>query len=140
MKLIGRDLSLYFHLLLGIAIIVLSFIILSRLKKKSSTLNILAVLTAAISWVLLLPAARLYITFYPATKTVIKAGTWPWAHSIFMETKEHWGLLLPIIATVAAGLVVTGKLKESKKWWILLAILSILIGVMGRIVTMGGMR
>ena len=95
--------------------------------------------TAAISWLLLLPAGLLYLTFYPATKTVIKAGAWPWAHSIVMETKEHWGLLLPIIATTAAFLVYSGKFRESRKWWILLIMLAALIGVMGRIVTMGGM-
>jgi len=96
--------------------------------------------TAVIGWILLLPSGKLYITFYPATKTLVKAGSWPWAHSIVMETKEHWGLLLPIIATVAAGLVFTGKTKESKKWWILLIILSTLIGVMGRLVKIGALK
>ena len=37
------------------------------------------------------------------------------------------------------GLVFYGKVRESKKWWILLAILAALIGIMGRIVTLGGM-
>lgn len=91
------------------------------------------------SWLLLLPSGKLYLTFYPATKLLIKAGTRPWAHSIIMEIKEHWGLLLPMIATVAAGLILSGKNKESRKWWILLIILTLLIGVMGRIVTLGGM-
>jgi len=134
-----RDLMLYLHIIAGLSIIVLSIVILLQTQKKSAWLKPLSAITAVLSWLLLLPSALLYIIFYPATKTLIKAGAWPWAHSIFMETKEHWGLLIPIIATTAAGLVFTGKVKESKKWWILLLALAALIGVMGRIVTLGGM-
>ena len=133
-----RDLLLYLHIIAGLSVITFSIVILLQ-DKKSNWLKPLSAITAAISWLLLLPSGKLYLTFYPATKTLIKAGSWPWAHSIFMETKEHWGLLIPIIATTAAGLVFTGRIKESKKWWILLLALAVLIGVMGRIVTMGGM-
>jgi hypothetical protein len=44
-----------------------------------------------------------YLHFYPAEKALILAGPWPFAHNIFMETKEHLffvtallALLLPI--------------------------------------------
>jgi len=133
-----RDLLLYLHIIAGLSVITFSIVILLQ-DKKSNWLKPLSAITAAISWLLLLPSGKLYLTFYPATKTLIKAGSWPWAHSIFMETKEHWGLLLPIIATTAAFLVYSDRFKESRKWWILLMILAALIGVMGRIVTMGGM-
>ena len=132
-----RDLALFAHIILGLALIVLPIIILLNLKKKSSLVRQLSALSAGISWLLLLPAGYLYLIFYPATKTVIKAGAWPWAHSIVMETKEHWGLLLPVIATVAALLVLTGKQKESRKWWALTIVLAVLMAVMGRVVKMG---
>ena len=133
-----RDAVLFAHIILGAALAVLSIIILLEMKKKkSSILRPLSVLTAGLSWSVLVPAGILYINFYPATKTLIKAGAWPWAHSIFMETKEHWGLLLPVIATVAAGMVLTGKIQESRKWWLLLIAVTILIGVMGRVVKLG---
>src|SRR3989344_4331828 len=135
-----RDLLLFAHIIAGLALIAFPIIILLYLKKKPKWLKAFSFATAAISWLLLLPSVKLYITFYPATKTLVKAGSWPWAHSIVMETKEHWGLLLPIIATVAAGLVFTGKTKESKKWWILVIVLSALLGVMGRIVKMGALK
>ena len=134
-----RDVLLYVHILVGIALIILSSLILFQLKQKSPFLKIYSALTSILSWVLLLPSGNLYLTFYPATKTLIKAGGWPWAHSVIMETKEHWGLLIPIIATTAAWLVFTGKRKESRRWWILLIILTLLMGVLGRIVTLGGM-
>lgn len=134
-----RDLMLYLHIIAGLSIIMLSIVILLQTQKKSMWLKPLSAITAAMSWLLLIPSAVLYLMFYPATKTLIKAGAWPWAHSIFMETKEHWGLLIPIIATTAAGLVFAGKVKESRKWWILLLVIATIIGIMGRIVTLGGM-
>jgi len=135
-----RDFVLFAHIILGLALIAFPIVIILYLKKQTNWIKPLSFATAAISWILLLPAGKLYITFYPATKTLIKAGAWPWAHSIIMETKEHWGLLLPIIATLATGLVFTGKAKESKKWWILTIVLSILLGVMGRIVKVGALQ
>ena len=132
-----RDTLLFAHIILGLALIGLSIIILQYLGKKSPLTKPLSIATAAISWIELYPSGKLYLVFYPATKTVIKAGAWPWAHNILMETKEHWGLLLPIIATVAAGYVLAGKEKESKRWWILLWVLAAAIGVLGRVIKMG---
>ena len=134
-----RDLVLYLHIIIGLSLVALAIAILLQIKTKSSWLKPLSAAASLLSWLLLIPSAVLYIVFYPATKTLIKAGSWPWAHSVFMETKEHWGLLLPVIATTAAGLVFSGEIKESKKWWILLIIVAALISVMGRIVTLGVM-
>jgi len=45
-----------------------------------------------------------YVHFYPREKALILAGPWPFAHNLFMETKEHLffvtlilALLLPIV-------------------------------------------
>lgn len=130
-----RDLILFIHVILGFSLVALPIVIL--LNKRSSWLKPLSVMTAAASWILLIFAGKLYITFYPATKTLIKAGSKPWLHSIVMETKEHWGILLPIIATVAAGLVLSNRYEKSRRWWILLIILSALIGILGRFITGG---
>ncbi|MBS3132050.1 hypothetical protein J4212_06460 [Candidatus Woesearchaeota archaeon] len=133
-----RDIALYLHIIGGLLLIAFPIIILAYMKKKPKWLKHLSIATAAVSWLTILPSAVLYLIFYPATKTLIKAGSRPWAHSVVMETKEHWGLLLPVIATLAAWLVYSGKLKESKKWWMLLIALAVIIGIMGRIVTLGG--
>ena len=130
---------MYLHILAGLILILLSLMIIFKTQgKKSKWIKPLSFITALISWILLFPSGNLYIKFYPATKTLIKAGSRPWVHSIIMETKEHWGLLLPIIATVAAGLVFSNKIKESRKWWTLLIILSVLMGIMGWIITNAG--
>jgi hypothetical protein len=71
-----------------------------------------------------------YLHFYPADKALILHGPWPFAHNIFMETKEHLffatlilSLYLPIAASdnmqsqsasramvlcVSLGIVLTG--------------------------------
>lgn len=130
-----RDLVLYAHIILGLVSIGLAIYILTNLKNKS--IKTIAIVNALINWLIILPAGYLYLVFYPATKTVIKAGSSPWAHTVIMETKEHWGLLVPIIATVAAMLVLTNNAEKSKKWWWMLIIVIVLIGILGRIVKMG---
>ncbi len=132
-----RDTVLFLHVIMGLLVAVLAVWALLELNKKSSLVKPLSVGAAIVSWVSVLPAARLYLLFYPPTKTLIKAGPAPWAHSIIMETKEHWALLVPLIVTVAAWLVISGKEKESKKWWILAIVMIALIAVLGRVVKMG---
>ncbi len=51
-----------------------------------------------------------YVHFYPADKVLILGGPWPFAHNLFMETKEHLffvtailAFLLPIAAREEAG-------------------------------------
>ena len=39
-----------------------------------------------------------YVHFYPADKTLILAGPWPFAHNVFMETKEHLFFITGILA------------------------------------------
>lgn len=125
------------HLLLGISLVILPLIIIKGLRKKASWVKPTALITAIISWVLLWPAGNTYLFTYPARKAIIKAGSFPWIHLILMETKEHWGILLPLIVTVAAGLIYSGKAKESVRWWKLTFMLSILMGVLGMIVFAG---
>ena len=133
-----RDLLLYVHIILGLSLIVLPILILLESKyKKSKLIGPLSLLSAIISWLILFPAGKLYLIFYPATKTLIKAGSSPWLHSVVMETKEHWGLLLPVITTLAAFMVFNGKIKESKRWWMLVIALTILLAIMGLMITRG---
>lgn len=125
------------HLLLGLSLIVLPVIIIEGLRKKASWVKPTVLATAIISWVMLLPAGINYIVSYAPKKAIIKAGTSPWIHSILMETKEHWGILIPVIVTVAAGLVYSGKAKESERWWILTIVLSIAMAILGFIIFNG---
>ena len=135
-----RDQALFGHIILGLALIVLPALVLLFLKSDKSLARLFAGLAAVVSWVLLFPAGVLYLTFYPATKTLVTAGSWPWAHAVVMETKEHWGLLLPVIATVAAFLVFTDREEESKKWLYLTIALTVLLAVLGQVIKMGALQ
>jgi len=58
-----------------------------------------------------------YVAYYgPEVKPTIKAGAWPWAHAIFMESKEHIFLFLPFLAILLLFLVwkYGDKLKEER--------------------------
>jgi hypothetical protein len=47
-----------------------------------------------------------YIHFYPADRAMILKGPWPFAHTLFMETKEHLffiTLILSLYLPIAAG-------------------------------------
>jgi hypothetical protein len=39
-----------------------------------------------------------YVRFYPPEKTLILKGPWPFAHNLFMETKEHLFFMTGILA------------------------------------------
>ncbi|HLD85103.1 MAG TPA: hypothetical protein VI968_00950 [archaeon] len=132
-----RDLLLYSHVILGFLLVILPVLLLVYWKKPTAFSRLIAVITAVISWAVLIPAGSLYLMFYPATKTLILSGAWPWAHSVFMETKEHWGIMLPLATTVAAWLYIKGDPKASKKWWVLVIVLAILVAVFGRTVKLG---
>ena len=56
----------------------------------------------SLTWVL---GGYWYVTYYAADRAVILGGPWPFAHNLFMETKEHLffipailALYLPIVA------------------------------------------
>jgi hypothetical protein len=49
----------------------------------------------AAAWVL---GGYWYVQFYPAEKALILKGPWPFAHNLFMETKEHLFFATAILA------------------------------------------
>jgi len=54
---------------------------------------------AAAMWLAMAVGGYWYVTRYPADKAIILKGPWPFAHSLFMETKEHLVILLLLLAT-----------------------------------------
>ena len=51
--------------------------------RRAASVTALAIIT---TWIL---GGYWYLHFYPADKAMILKGPWPWAHTVFMETKEH---------------------------------------------------
>lgn len=77
----------------------------SEANRRRTWLASLAVTTfIGAAWVL---GGYWYVTYYTAEKAIILKGPWPFAHSLFMETKEHLffiPLLLALYLPFAARL------------------------------------
>lgn len=56
---------------------------------------IVAALAMAAAWVF---GGYWYVHFYPVEKAMILKGPWPFAHDIFMETKEHLFFITGVLA------------------------------------------
>ena len=68
-------------------------------EHNQSRIQFFSRLAAAAMWVAYLIGGWWYVTLYPADKTIILKGPWPFAHNFFMETKEHLVILLLLLTT-----------------------------------------
>jgi hypothetical protein len=58
-----------------------------------------SLIVAVAMWIAYFIAGYWYIVFYAPDKAIILKGPWPFAHNIFMETKEHLVMMLLLLAT-----------------------------------------
>lgn len=54
---------------------------------------------AAFMWLAFAIGGYWYVVFYKVDKAIILKGPWPFAHSFFMETKEHMVIMLLVLVT-----------------------------------------
>lgn len=59
----------------------------------------IALATAVFIWLSYFIGGYWYVLYYGADKAIIKAGPWPFAHSLVMETKEHVFFILLLLST-----------------------------------------
>ena len=125
------------HILCGLLATVSSVMVFLGLVKNAGFQKIrinslVGVLGFFISWIL---GGYYYVNFYgQQVKPAIKSGNYPWAHGIFMETKEHIFLFLPFLSLVLALLVwflknEVNKNSRLKKAGIFLAFMIIVLAV-----------
>jgi len=82
-------------------------------KRKFMMAKITSLAGAVSAFVSWLVSGLYYVIYYgPQVKPTIKGGPWPWAHSIFMEAKEHIFLFLPFFAILFMFLI----WKYGDKW------------------------
>ena len=97
------------HVILGLLGVAGSYATLMASLKERLSLSFLRTtsLGALIAYILSWLAGGYYYAVYYGTmvKPVIKAGPYPLAHAIIMESKEHVFLLLPILAAVITLLI-----------------------------------
>ena len=56
---------------------------------------LLVAISMGAAWIL---GGYWYVTFYPVEKAIILKGPWPFAHNLFMETKEHLFFITGILS------------------------------------------
>ncbi len=121
--------------------------LLNPTKERIKRAKIAAILGTILlfgAWVL---GGFYYVNYYGSqVKPVIKEGPMPWAHAIFMETKEHVFLFLPFLSILTTGIIIKNKRellndKKIKLSVLLLSGLIILIGLsiagMGYLISTG---
>ncbi|MDZ4243545.1 MAG: hypothetical protein U1C57_00370 [Candidatus Doudnabacteria bacterium] len=132
------------HVVLGLLGVAAFYAVWMQLLKQKVSVrftkisSIWGALFLVLSWV---TGGYYYATYYgAAVRSVIRAGQYPWAHSVFMEAKEHIFLFLPFLGIVLAiVLVAVGEQINSKP--VLkkeLALLAGVISVLGIIITLSG--
>ncbi len=135
MTLFGIQASLMVHVLFGVLGILLAVAllvyILNTNEKNVARIRGLSLLTALSMILSYLIGGWWYVVYYAHERDIIKAGAWKWAHTFFMEFKEHFffvllflSILLPIIAYRNDLMV-----RENRKFLLLVTALVVIIGL-----------
>jgi hypothetical protein len=112
-----NDLILFAHPTLGVAgIMAAVWVFVEALNASESNqrrIEIAAWTVAACIVAAYATGGYWYVNFYYAEKAAILKGPWPFAHTFFMETKEHvfFGLLV-----LAILLPIVARLKLATNW------------------------
>lgn len=98
--------TLVIHVIAGLVGFIATYAVLMSLCKRESSLGFLKI-SSAIAFIAYLTSwftgGYYYVFQYGLeVKPVIKGGDNAWAHSFFMEAKEHVFLLLPVLTFVLA--------------------------------------
>jgi len=133
------------HVIWGVLGVGVFYVTWMGLYKKDIKINFLkyATLVGLISFIASwIEGGYYYVAYYgSAVKPAIKAGDYPWAHSVFMEIKEHIFLFLPFLAaTILLSLWCLGdEVKQNKKLRNAVASLAGLTFIIGVLIILGGM-
>jgi len=102
-----------------------------------------SVLVAVLMWLTYVVGGYWYVNFYGGDKAIINEGPWTFAHSFFMETKEHVFFMLLLLATflpiAAYGDVVRKRATRTLVLWTsgLVVLLSLAMEGAGAFISMG---
>jgi hypothetical protein len=93
MKITGSDIILLAHSTFGVlGILSALWVLVETLNAREENAGrtrraaLLAALCMSVTWIV---GGYWYVHFYPLDRALILKGPWPWAHTLFMETKEH---------------------------------------------------
>lgn len=98
-----KQLILISHVGLGVACIITTvwlFVdVLNAREENLGRIRWMSRAAAACMWLAFLMGGYWYVVDYKTDKEVILKGPWPFAHNLFMETKEHFVIIMLLVAT-----------------------------------------
>lgn len=142
-----NELVLLLHPTFGVLAILASVWVfvetLNAREANQGRIRLASMFVAAFLWLACVVAGYWYVVFYGGDKAIIKAGPWPFAHSFFMESKEHLfftllllGSFLPI---ATFNNLAASKPARTLVQWVaaLVVLLSLAMEGAGAVVSMG---
>jgi hypothetical protein len=142
-----KEIILMLHVLFGVGCILASLWVFVDVLNASATnaarIRCMSVAAAVLMWFAFLIGGYWYVVFYAADKAVILKGPWPFAHSYFMETKEHLVIMLLLLATylpiAAANNLAANPAARRLVLWVaaLIPLLGLMIEGHGAVIAMG---
>ena len=98
-----NELILMAHVMFGVACLVTTlwvFVDVLNVSECNQTrIRKMSCAAAVFMWLAFLIAGYWYVFSYKVDKAIILKGPWPFAHSFFMETKEHLVIMLLMAVT-----------------------------------------
>jgi hypothetical protein len=73
--------------------------VLNAKDENRARIRTTSLIIAGLMWLTYLLAGYSYVVHYSADKALILKGPWPFAHGLFMESKEHVVMMLLMLAT-----------------------------------------
>ncbi|HXA75830.1 MAG TPA: hypothetical protein VNV41_01745 [Candidatus Acidoferrales bacterium] len=96
-------------------------------EARTRRVSLVVAACMCVAWIL---GGYWYLHFYPADKAMILKGPWPFAHSVFMETKEHL-FFLTLILSLYLPVAAWGKLWANSNARKMVLCVSMLIALTG---------
>ncbi len=142
-----NEIILMVHVLFGVACMVTAvwlFVdVLHASEANRLRIKRMSVAAAIFMWLAFIIAGYWYVVLYHVDKAIILKGPWPFAHSYFMETKEHLVIMLMMMVTylpiAASNNLAANRDARRLVLWLTagIALLALMVEGHGAIVAMG---
>jgi hypothetical protein len=142
-----NELILMAHVLFGVACLVTSLWVFVDVLNISETnrgrIQKMSCAAAVFMWLAFFIGGYWYVFSYKVDEAIILKGPWPFAHSFFMETKEHLVITLLMLATylpiTAAGNLAANKDARRVALWVagMVVLLALMVEGEGATIAMG---
>ena len=124
------------HVLFGVLGILLAVFVFVDLLNVSENnirrIKSLSLLVALFTILAYVAGGYWYVAYYGPERDIIKAGPWPWAHTYFMEVKEHVFfamLMLSIYLPVVVHKSIPLTAKDNRKLALVISGFIVLLGL-----------